>query len=135
MKTNAAKFLFGSILIVLVFSSARSQPATANASPSPTQSPAAVALPTPLPEQKAYDEARRIKEPEKKIEALEKGAKDFPDRFVAMQARGDVLDTLIKNFPAQTDRIRTAAERYLQPVPGLFITGPPVQLTVAGQRS
>jgi tetratricopeptide (TPR) repeat protein len=133
----------GSIVIALVFSVARSQPATsspsptqspaATSSPSPSQSPAAIALPTPAPEQKAYDEARRIKEPEKKIEALEKVAKDFSDRFIAIQARGEVLDTLIKNFPAQTDRIRAAAEHYLQPVPGLFITGPPFQLTVANK--
>jgi tetratricopeptide (TPR) repeat protein len=143
MKATTVKMFFGSIVIALVFSVARSQSATsspsptqspaATSSPSPTQSPAATALPTPAPEQKAYDEARRIKEPEKKIEALEKVAKDFSDRFIAIQARGEVLDTLIKNFPAQTDRIRAAAEHYLQPVPGLFITGPPFQLTVANK--
>jgi len=129
MKITAAKFVFGSIVIALAFSVARSQPATS--SPSPTQSPVAVALPTPPPQQKAYDEARRIKEPEKKIEALEKVMKDFPEGFVVMQARGEVLDTLIKNFPTQTDRIRAAGERYMQPVPGLFLSGPPLQMTVA----
>jgi tetratricopeptide (TPR) repeat protein len=143
MKATTIQMFLGSIVIALVFSVARSQPATsspsptqspaATSSPSPSQSPAAIALPTPAPEQKAYDEARRIKEPEKKIEALEKVAKDFSDRFIAIQARGEVLDTLIKNFPAQTDRIRAAAEHYLQPVPGLFITGPPFQLTVANK--
>src|ERR1043166_1559228 len=107
MKPSATKFLFCLILIAFTFSLARSQPATAKASPSPT--PAPVALPTPPPEQKAYDEARRIKEPEKKIEALEKVAKDFQG-FVVMQARSEIFDTLIKNFPAQTDRIRAAAE-------------------------
>src|SRR5439155_27188759 len=131
MNTTAPKVFLGSVLIALTFSVARSQPATSAPSPSQSASPAAVALPTPPPEQKAYDEARRIKEPEKKIEALEKVTKDFQG-FVVMQARNDVLDTLIKNFPTQTDRIRTAAERYLQPVPGLFISGPPAQLAVAG---
>jgi tetratricopeptide (TPR) repeat protein len=131
MKVTTAKFVFSSIVIALTFSVARSQPATS--SPSPTQSPAAVALPTPPPQQKAYDEARRIKEPEKKIEALEKVQKDFPEGVVVMQARSEVLDTLIKNFPTQTDRIRAAAERYLQPVPGLFLSGQPVQLTVANK--
>jgi TolA-binding protein len=129
MNTTATKFILGSIVIAIGFSVARSQPATA--SPSPTQSPAAVASPTPPPQQKAYDEARRIKEPEKKIEALEKVVKDFPEGFVVMQARGEVLDTLIKNSPTQTDRIRAAAERYLQPVPGLFTTGNPLQNAVA----
>jgi tetratricopeptide (TPR) repeat protein len=132
MKVTTVKLILGSIVIALAFSVARSQPATS--SPSPTQSPAPVALPTPPPQQKAYDEARRIKEPEKKIEALEKVLKDFPEGgVVVMQARGDVLDTLIKNSPTQTDRIRAAAERYLQPVPGLFITGPPFQLSVASK--
>ena len=143
MKTTAAKYIFGSTVIALGFSVALSQPATsspspnkspaATSSPSPTQSPAATALPTPAPAQKAYDEARRIKEPNKKIEALEKVLKDFPEGLVVMQARSEVLDTLIKNFPTQTDRIRAAAERYLLPVPGLFITGPPIQLTVANK--
>src|SRR5437016_583274 len=83
--------------------------------PSPTPSPAPVALPTPAPEQKAYDEARRIKDPQKKIEALEKVVKDFPDKFVAFQARNDVLDAYIKNLPAQTDKIRAAAEKIFEP--------------------
>src|SRR5438105_1416422 len=83
--------------------------------PSPTQSPAPVALPTPAPDQKAYDEARRIKDPQKKIDALEKVVKDFPDKFAAFQARNDVLDAYIKNFPTQTDKIRAAAEKIFEP--------------------
>jgi len=83
--------------------------------PSPTPSPAPVALPTPAPDQKAYDEARRIKDPQKKIEALEKVVKDFPDKFVAFQARNDVLDAYIKSFPTQTDKIRAAAEKIFEP--------------------
>src|SRR2546429_931936 len=83
--------------------------------PSPTQSPAPIALPTPAPDQKAYDEARRIKDPQKRIEALEKVVKDFPDKFAAFQARNDVLDAYIKNFPTQTDKIRVAAEKIFEP--------------------
>lgn len=122
------------VLLLGCFVVTRSQQVTtvASPSPSPAQSPAPVAAPTPAPEQKAYDEARRIKDPQKKIEALEKVTKDFQG-FVVMQARNEMLDTLIKNFPTQTDRIRAAAERYLQPVPGLFISGPPPQLAVAGK--
>ena len=129
MQAHAAKIVFVSMLIALTFSVARSQQAPPAASPSP-QPPPAAALPTPLPEQRAFDEARRIKDPEKKIAALEKVDKDFQG-FVVVQARSEVLDTLIKNFPTQTDRIRAAAERYIQPVPGLFLSGNPVQLTVA----
>ena len=129
MQAHAAKIVFVSMLIALTFSVARSQQAPPAASPSP-QPPPATALPTPPPEQRAFDEARRIKDPEKKIAALEKVEKDFQG-FVVVQARSEVLDTLIKNFPTQTDRIRAAAERYIQPVPGLFLSGNPVQLTVA----
>src|SRR5207244_11750209 len=94
----------------------RSQQVAPVASPTPTpaQSPAPVALPTPALEQKAYDEARRIKDPQKKIEALEKVVKDFPDKFAAFQARNDVLDAYIKNFPTQTDKIRAAAEKIFE---------------------
>ena len=129
MPAHAAKIVFVSMLIALTFSVARSQQAPPAASPSP-QPPPATALPTPPPEQRAFDEARRIKDPEKKIAALEKVEKDFQGSVV-VQARSEVLDTLIKNFPTQTDRIRAAAERYIQPVPGLFLSGNPVQLTVA----
>jgi tetratricopeptide (TPR) repeat protein len=129
MKARAAKIILISMIIALTFSVARSQSAPPTASPSP-QPPPATAGPTPLPEQRAYDEARRIKDPEKKIAALEKVDKDFQG-FVVMQARGEIFDTLIKNFPTQTDRIRAAGEHYLQPVPGIFVTGNPVQLTVA----
>src|SRR2546423_945418 len=131
IKIRRASFVLVFLLFVC-FSVVRAQQTAPTASPSPAP-PAAAPVPTPAPQQKAYDEARRIKEPEKKIEALEKVAKDFPEGFVAMQVRNEVLDTLIKNFPAQTDRVRAAAERYMQPVPGLFTTGPPTQLTVANK--
>ena len=85
---------------------------TTTQTPSPSQSPAATA-PTPLPEQKAYDEARRIKDPLKKIDALDKVIKDYPEKFQATMARNDLLDVYVKNFPTQTDKIRAAAERVL----------------------
>jgi tetratricopeptide (TPR) repeat protein len=104
------------LLLLSCFVVTRSQQVTTvSSSPSPAQSPAPVALPTPAPEQKAYDEARRIKDPQKKIEALEKVVKDFPDKFVAFQARNDVLDAYIKSFPTQTDKIRAAAEKIFEP--------------------
>src|SRR5204862_498246 len=45
----------------------------------------------------------------------EKVVKDFPDKFVAFQARNDVLDAYIKSFPTQTDKIRAAAEKIFEP--------------------
>ena len=107
------------ILLPGCFATIGAQTAATKPAPSPTASPAPVAAVSPPPEQKAYDEARRIKDPEKKIEALEKLVKDFPDRFQAFQARNEILDTLIRNFPTQTERIKAAAERYLAPLPGV----------------
>jgi len=79
--------------------------------------------PAAPPDQKAYDEARRLRDPQKKIEALEKVIKDYPDRFVAFQARNEILDALIKNFPEQKERIRAAAEKILEPNQGIIISG------------
>jgi tetratricopeptide (TPR) repeat protein len=103
---------------------------------SPTTTPPATTTPAPpaIPlDQKAYDEARRIKDPQKKIEALEKVNKDYPDRFVAYQSRNDVLDALIKNFPNQKERIRAAAEKVLEPNQGIVIGGVGPYLTVAAK--
>ena len=80
----------------------------------PSQSPAAP-VPTPLPEQKAYDEARRIKDPQKKLDALDKVIKDYPEKLQATMARSDSFDVYVKNFPTQTDKIRAAAERMFEP--------------------
>ena len=136
MNHKSPRLLFG--LIVLgssCFLSANAQPAATapKASPGATPTPAPITAPTPAPDQKAYEEARRIKDPEKKIEALEKVAKDFPDRFGAFQARNDVIDTLIKNFPTQTDRIKAAVERYLTPMPGVVVIGSSNYITAASK--
>jgi tetratricopeptide (TPR) repeat protein len=104
-------------------------PPATPAAASPTPPPAR--MPTPQPDQKAYDEARRIKEPQKKIDALEKVIKDYPNGFVAFQARSEVLDVLIKNFPTQTDRIRAAAERYLRPMDFIVFGGGSNHVAVA----
>jgi len=105
------------VLLLSCFVVTRSQQVApvASPTPSPAQSPAPVAPPAPAPEQKAYDEARRIKDVEKRIEALEKVTKDYPDKFVTFQARSDVLDAYIKNFPTRTDKIRAAAESIFEP--------------------
>ena len=119
-------------LLILVFASlahGQAQAPAAVPAGSPSPRPAA----TPITEQRAYDEARRIKDPEKKIEALEKVIKDFPERFAAFQSRNEILDTLIKNYPTQTDRIRAAAELYLKPISGVVIIGGANYVTVASK--
>ena len=80
----------------------------------PGQQPQVVPAPTIRPDQKAYDDARRIKDPQKKIEALEKVITDFPESFYRSQARIEILDTLLKSFPNQKDRIHLAVEKILE---------------------
>lgn len=134
MNRRSPRILFGVMFLLFAgFIHAKAQQSGAVPKTSPSPTPAPVAAPTPPLDVKAYDEARRIKDPEKKIEALEKVAKDFPDRFSAFQARNEVLDTLIKNFPSQTDRIRAAAERYLSPTTGVVVIGSSTYVTVAAK--
>ena len=134
MKPKSPRIFLTLVTVVFgCFVSTQAQTAATKPSPSPAASPTSVVTVSPPADQKAYDEARRIKDPEKKIEALEKLVKDFPDRFTAFQARNDILDTLIKNFPTQTDRIKAAAERYLAPTPGLVVIGSSNYITVAAK--
>jgi hypothetical protein len=109
MKTRAPQIAISMLLCLLISFPVvpAQQVITIPAGPPKTNPPTPPAAP---PEQKAYDEARRLKDPQKKIEALEKVIKDYPDRFVAFQARNDILDALIKNFPEQKDRIRRCRE-------------------------
>jgi thiol-disulfide isomerase/thioredoxin len=62
------------------------------------------------PDEKAYTEARKIADPEKKIAALEAIKKDFPDSRYVSAANSQIFSTLIQKFPERTDRIRKAAK-------------------------
>jgi thiol-disulfide isomerase/thioredoxin len=84
---------------------AAQQPATPAPKPEAAKPPARE---TP-PDQKAYTEASRITDPEKKIEALEKWKKDFPDSAMRSMANRTILSTLINKFPDQKDRIKDFA--------------------------
>jgi tetratricopeptide (TPR) repeat protein len=63
------------------------------------------------PDEKAYTEAVKIKDPEQKIAALEKLRKNFPDSSYASAATSQILDTLVQQLPEQTGRIRKAAKK------------------------
>jgi hypothetical protein len=95
-------------------------PATAPAAAAPQPRPADAPKPageqqqptareTP-PDQKAYAEASRITDPEKKIEALEKFRKDFPESTMEQSAGLNILSTLVQKLPKQTDRIGKFAD-------------------------
>jgi thiol-disulfide isomerase/thioredoxin len=62
------------------------------------------------PDQKAYNEAMKIADPEKKIAALERLKIDFPDSRYAATADTPIFSTLIQKLSEQTDRIRKAAK-------------------------
>jgi thiol-disulfide isomerase/thioredoxin len=69
-----------------------------------TPEPAKPADSTP-PDIKAINEAGKITDPEKKIEAYQKVKKDFPDSVGASVADSRVLSTLVKKMPDQKARI------------------------------
>ena len=62
------------------------------------------------PDQKAYTEAGKITDPEKKIAAYEKLKTDFPGGVYAAMADTQIFSTLVQKMPDQTDRIRKAAK-------------------------
>ena len=61
-------------------------------------------------DEKAYREAGKIADPEKKIAALEGIKKDFPDSRYVSAARSQIFNTLIQKMPDQKERIRKAAK-------------------------
>ena len=71
----------------------------------------------PSPEVKAFKEARNTKDPQKKIDALEKFLKDFPYSNSASDVQEMILDTLIKNWPDHKDQISAQAEKVIQAAP------------------
>jgi thiol-disulfide isomerase/thioredoxin len=68
------------------------------------------AAPETPPESQAFTDASRIMDPAKKIEALEKWKKDYPNASNLASADELILSTLIERFPQQGDRIRKLAK-------------------------
>ena len=71
-------------------------------------------LPT---DQKALDEAGRILNPGKRIEALEKFIADFPNSSVIFNAHQALMSLLIKYQPEQKERILKHAEKVIETIP------------------
>jgi tetratricopeptide (TPR) repeat protein len=96
-------------------------PSSQSPSARPTPAPKQIAPPPPVPtarpmpaDQKAYTEGSRIKDPQKKIEALEKFLEQHPDSQMTAQAHLDILDALIKSQPESKDKILAHAEEATQ---------------------
>ena len=94
--------------------------AVANAQDTQHEKPAAPAepakpetrpsIPEAPPESKAFTDASRIMDPVKKIEAIEKWKKDYPNASNLSSADELILSTLVQRLPQQRDRIRKLAK-------------------------
>lgn len=95
--------------------SATWQPITRVQAQTPAQTPA----PTPAlsPEAKAFQDANRITDPQKKVEALEKFLADFPKYSSAYNVHQTIMTTLIKNSPDQKDRILLHINKFIETIP------------------
>jgi len=98
---------------------------TSAAKPTQAPSPAPAARPTPA-DQKAYTEAARIKDPRKKIDALEKFLDQYQESPSASSAHLDIIDALIKSRPEGIERneyILTQADKSIQKASGASASG------------
>src|SRR5262245_1846740 len=94
-------------------------PSTANPTPTPAP-PAARSMPN---DKKAYKDASRIKDPQKKIEALEKFLDQYPESFFTSAAQLAILDAIIKGQPESKDKILAQAEKTLREESGAASSG------------
>ncbi len=97
----------------------------AQATPPPATPPAQPqATPPATPPQpadaKAYTDASRITDPAKKIEALEKFLKDFPDSSRKSTAYGVLFDTYVKERPTERAKILEYAQQLIESAPEGF---------------
>ncbi len=79
----------------------------------PPTTPSAPALPPTPPDRTAYLAATKIADNDKKIEALEKFLKDFPDSGGVATAYSTLFDTLIKHRPTDRTGILNYAQKYI----------------------
>ncbi|HEY3129390.1 MAG TPA: tetratricopeptide repeat protein, partial [Acidobacteriota bacterium] len=63
---------------------------------------------------KAYMEAARIPDPQKKLEALQKFLVDFPNSQGAASANQAILEVLVKNWPDKKDQIQAQADKVIK---------------------
>ena len=84
-------------------------PAPTPQTPAPTANPPAPA-PAPTPDTKAYNDANRLTDPDKKVEAMRAFIKDFPDSPRKTSASQVIFDTLVKSRPGDRDGILDAAK-------------------------
>lgn len=112
------------ILRLIAFGAFALSAAFAQPADPPKPNPPAAAKPAEAPKPpetppdvKAYRDATRETDPEKKIAALEKFKKDFPESQMRSNADTAILSTLVTKFPAQQARIRKFASATYKAAP------------------
>ncbi len=84
-------------------------PATARPAAQPTPS-----VPPMPADRKAYMDAARLKDPVKKIAALEKFMTDFPNSSMLYSGHMAIFETLVKNNPTEKERIMLHAGKTIE---------------------
>src|SRR5688572_901002 len=99
---------------------AMAPPAPAAQTPPATTQPAPPGAPAPTPDTKAYNDANRLTDPDKKVEAMRAFIKDFPDSTRKTSAHQVIFDTLVKSRPGDRDGILEAAKAIIDGAPEGF---------------
>jgi tetratricopeptide (TPR) repeat protein len=112
--------LFATHMTVAPVSAQGAQATPPPATP-PAQPPATPPATPPQPaDVKAYTDATRITDPIKKIDALEKFLKDFPDSSRKSTAYGVLFDTYVKERPTERAKILEYAQQLIESAPEGF---------------
>jgi hypothetical protein len=107
----------GLLLVVTSFAQTTPPPPPQPA-PTPQAQRPITPPPPPMPaDRTAYMAASALKDPAKKIEALEKFAADFPDSSMLPTAHQTILTTLVQKFPEQKDRIAAQVDKIIATTP------------------
>ena len=114
--------IFSAMLLALAISAANAQtiepdkaaPPADQAKPATPATAAQGSGRETSPDAKAYQEANRITDPAKKIEALDKFKKDFPDSTSITSANVSILSTMASKMFGQTARIQKFAKATYQ---------------------
>ena len=84
----------------------------------PPQTPPRPPVPAPTtPDTKAFNDANRLTDPDKKVDALRAFIKDFPDSARKTAAHQAIFDTLVKSRPGERDKILEHAEAIIDSTP------------------
>ncbi len=89
-----------------------------SAAGTPPQTPAAPpSAPAPAPDTKAFNDANRLTDPDKKVDAMRAFIKDFPDSSRKTAAHQAIFDTLVKSRPGDRDAILEHASAIIDAAP------------------